>query len=112
MKYIITESKLEKSIIHYLNEMYGDLEEYRVTKYPNTLFIRGRKIYMEHDIENDVLSIDNNLIWSDLKNIFSLSDHEIQHIIDKWVKKNYNIRVKTPRLITNNNLSWMERLIK
>ena len=38
MKYIITESKLEKAVIKYLNKEYGDLEEYTTDKRPDNVF--------------------------------------------------------------------------
>jgi hypothetical protein len=34
MKYIITESQFEDGVIHYLNEMYGDMIKYETEKYP------------------------------------------------------------------------------
>ena len=37
MKYIITESKLEKIILKYLDKMFP-LEEYRMENHPNVIF--------------------------------------------------------------------------
>jgi len=67
MKYIITESKLEKVAIKYLNKIYGNLEEYRTDERPDKVFfIRGKKVFMEQDLENDDLWVDYYTIWSDL----------------------------------------------
>ena len=97
MKYIITESKLENVAIKYLNKVYGDLEEYKTDKHPDSVFfVKDKKIYMEQDLENDDLWIDYYTIWSDLENTFSLEDDEIQSIIKDWVQVTYNLRGVTP----------------
>ncbi len=99
MKYIITESKLEKSIIHYLNEMYGDLEEITSEDWPGMVFfIKGKKIYMDRTINHNYLHIDYDTIWSDLENIFSLDDDEIKLIIKKWMSESYNLMGTKPRI--------------
>ena len=101
MKYIITESKLEKAIIHFLNKGYGDLIEYRTNEYPNSVFyIRGKKVYMEQNLKNGMLWVDYDTIWQDLKMWFSLEYNDIQSVITKWVDRDYNIRGVTP----NNHL--------
>jgi len=38
MKIIITESKLEKAAIKWLNDNYGDLEPFETEKYPDYIF--------------------------------------------------------------------------
>ena len=92
MKYIITESKLERAIIHFLNKMYGDLTEYRTDEYPDAIFyIRGKKIYMERDVKKGALWVDYETIWEDLENWFSLGDDDIEYVIANWVKETYNI---------------------
>ena len=97
MKYIITESRLESAVIHYLNEMYGDLKEYRTDEYPNMVFyVKDKKVYMELSRENGDLWIDYSSIWEDLETIFGLEDEEIERIITKWAKKTYNISRKVP----------------
>ena len=98
MKYIITESKLEKAIIHFLNKMYGDLTEYITDKEPNKIFyIKDKKVYMEQDIEYGRLWVDYKTIWMDLKMWFSLEYSDIQSVITKWVEETYNIKELTPR---------------
>jgi hypothetical protein len=97
MKYIITESKLEKVAIKYLNKIYGNLEEYRTDEHPDIVFfVKGKKVYMEQDLENDFLYVDYDIIWSDLENTFSLEDNKIQSIIKDWVEVTYNLRGVTP----------------
>ena len=88
---------MENVVIKYLNKMYGDLEEYKTDKHPDSVFfVKGKKIYMEQDLENDDLWIDYYTIWKDLRNTFSLEDDEIQSIISKWVEETYKLRGVTP----------------
>jgi hypothetical protein len=90
-------NKLEHIIIKYLNKMYGDLEEYKTDKYPNSIyFVKGKKVYMEQDLKNRRLYVDYGIIWSDLGDTFSLKYNEIQSIITKWVEETYNLRGFTP----------------
>jgi hypothetical protein len=98
MKYIITESKLENVVIKYLNKMYGDLEEYRTDKHPDSVFfIKGKKVFMEQDLEIDDLYVHSDTIWKDLVDTFSLENDEIRHIIKKWAEESYNIKDVTPK---------------
>jgi hypothetical protein len=86
-------NKLEHIVIKYLNKLYGDLGEYKTDKYPDSvLFARGKKVYMEQDLENVALIVDYDTIWSDLENMFSLENDEIKSIINKWVEATYNLR--------------------
>ena len=97
MKYIITESKLEEVVIKYLNKMYGDLKEYRTEKHPDCIFfIKGKKVYMEQDLENDMLWVGYDTIWSDLRDTFSLEYDDVQSIITKRVEVTYNLKGVTP----------------
>ena len=100
MKYIITESKLDRVVIKYLNKEYGDLEEYTTDKRPdNVFFVKDKKVYMEQDLKNGYLYVDYYTIWTDLKNIFGLERHEIQRIIKKWVEETYKLRGVTKGVV-------------
>ena len=98
----------EGSVIHYLNEMYGDLEEYKINEYPSSIFfIRDKKVYMEQDLKNVLLWVDNDTIWEDLENIFSLSYSKVNHLITKWVEENYKLSdFKTQKMIICQNTRW------
>jgi len=97
MKYIITESQFEDSAIYYLNEMYGNLEEYRTDEYPDKVFyMKGDKVYMELNVlleeyGYNFLYVEYETIWGDLKNMFSLKTDEIRQIITKWMEETYHL---------------------
>jgi hypothetical protein len=112
MKYIITEGQFEDSVIHYLNEMYGDLEEYMTSEYPNSIFfVKGKKVYMEQTLESGFLWISYNTIWSDLKFGFGLGRNEIKPIITKWVKKTYKIKGYIPECEENDDNGFWKELL-
>ena len=108
MKYIITENKIEQVVIKYLNKYYGDLEEYRTDKRLNSVFfVKGKKIYMEQDLESKRLYVDYDTLWSDLKDTFSLEYDDVQSIIKKWVEVTYNLRGFTPDInVRGTFLGW------
>ena len=89
--------KIEHTAIKYLDEFYGDLEEYTTDKRPDSVFfVKDKKVYMEHDLKNGYLFVDYDTIWQDLETIFSSEITENQRIITKWVEDTYNIEGVTP----------------
>ena len=83
---------MEQVVIKYLNKVYGDLEEYLTDERPNSVFfVKGKKIYMEHELDDNYLWVDYGTIWEDLEDTFSLENYEIKSIIKKWVESTYNI---------------------
>jgi hypothetical protein len=105
-------NKIEHIVIKYLNKMYDDLEEYRTDKHPDSVFFfKGKKVYMEQELENGRLYVDYGTIWKDLVDTFSLDYNDIQSIIKKWVEETYNLRGVTPGLsVFKLGLRW-KRLI-
>ena len=96
MKYIITESRLDKAVIKYLNMEYGDLKKFiRPDNERSVYYIKNRKIYMEHEVQPGELDIDAS-IWTDLQNIFSLKDSEIQRIITRWAESFWGLKGVKP----------------
>jgi hypothetical protein len=97
MKYIITENKFEQVIVNYLNKYYGDLEEYRTDKHPNTIyFVKNDKAYMEQDVKDKDLWIDPETIWDDLEKTFSLNERQIELIIKRWVGNKFKLKGYQP----------------
>jgi len=96
MKYLINKKQFQDTIIHYLDSMCGDLEEYRTDKYPDSIFfVKDGKTFMEQDLEEKDLWIEST-IWEDLREIFSLTDKQIELFIKKWVAEKYNIKGYSP----------------
>ena len=112
MKYIITESKLEKAVIHYLNNMYGDLYPYKNKRYPESVFylkeevrFKEYRVYMEYFNKNDRMAVDE-IIWSELENIFGLSGYEAHLILKKWIETNFDLYAIPLKM--SNTPRWQE----
>jgi hypothetical protein len=91
MKYIISESRLERLVIKYLStldfkEGYSDTEGFdiiyngdRAISYRS----RDKKLYISTDL------------IADMKSRFNLSQREVMDYVRMWFQDEYNIRVKT-----------------
>jgi len=100
---------MEQVVIKYLNKMYGDLEEYRTDKRPNSIFfVKNKKVHMEQDLKNGMLWVGYDTIWSDLENTFSLEYDDVQSIIKKWVEVTYNLKGVTPHIRNHFFQLWVE----
>jgi len=105
-------NKLEQLVIKYLNKFYGNLEEHTTDEYPDIMFfIKGKKIYMEQDLESGRLLVEYHTIWTDLETIFGLEAPEIQEIITKWVKETYKLRGVRPNYSGYFNHNGWNKLI-
>lgn len=91
MKYIITESKLEKVIMRYLDSL--DLRI--LDKINHIYFIRGdeKHAFIVYDKDNADSIINYELI-DDITNIFSLDGNYSEELIGKWVGNTLNKEVK------------------
>ena len=112
MKYIITESQFEDGVINYLNEMYGDLKEYRTDLHPESLFfVKGKEVLMELNTENMRLEVDCDTIWEDLETVFSIDYDDVENIIKKWMEDTYNLRGVRPERSVRGKPNRWKRLI-
>jgi len=94
MKLIITESKLERLVIKWLNDNYGDLEPFETEDYPDYIFYRrGDKIIFEYCTENGHIFFDYDEFWIQLESYFGFNYNQIQNLTKKWVEERYNLSV-------------------
>jgi len=100
MKILITESKLEKTAINWLNKNYGDLEPFKTGKYPNYIFYRqGKEIIFDYNKENGFVNVNYDEIWSFFESFFGMEYEQIQSLTKVWVEERYNLRVTTTFLV-------------
>ena len=96
MKIIITENKLEKVALSWLNDEYGDLEPFESEKYPDYIFYKkGNNIIFDYNKKNGNVYIDYNKIWSFFESFFDMNDQQIKDLTKVWVEEHYNLRVTT-----------------
>ena len=96
MKIIITENKLERVAINWLNKNYGDLEQFETKKYPNYLFYKkGDKIIFDYNKKNGKVHVDYIEIWSFFESYFDMNHQQIQDLTKVWMEERYNLRITT-----------------
>ena len=97
MRYIITENKLDKVVITWLNNKFGNLKP--IVKGDKTFYINEDRIilfYYYQDEKNGYVYINYNEIWSFLESIFGLESLQIKSIITYWLEETYNLKGLTP----------------
>lgn len=96
MKIIITENKLERVAINWLNKNYGDLELFETDQYPDFLFYKkGGKIIFDYNKKNGVVSISYGEIWLFFESFFGMDYQQIQDLTNVWMEEHYKLRVTT-----------------
>lgn len=95
MKYIITESQLNKMYNSYLNHVFKGLHEKEIYGHSD------RRFWLIND--NVVLNLSplnviwvSDSIWNEVSEMFSLDFKETQEIIKQWVTENLGLEEATP----------------
>lgn len=87
---VITDSRLEKIVINWLNDKYGDLESYETDKHPNHIFyIKDGKIILEYSKINNFLYVSYDEIWSVLESYFNMNYDQVKEILTIWVGQEF-----------------------
>jgi hypothetical protein len=96
MKIIITESRLDRLAINWLNDNFGDLEPFESDIHPNHIFYRkGDEIIFEYNKNNGIVYVDYDEIWLFFESYFSMKDNQIQYLIKIWIEERYNLEITT-----------------
>jgi hypothetical protein len=96
MKYVITESRLERLAINWLNDNYGDLEPYEIEEEPDYIFYKkGNRVIFEYNKNSEAIYVNYDEIWKIFDDYFTMEYEQIQHIIKMWVEEQYNLSVTT-----------------
>jgi hypothetical protein len=107
MKLIITENKLERIIVKWLNSEYGDLEPYETNEHPNYIFfIKNGEVVFDYNKKNGVVIVSFNHIWSFLSSFFGLDNEDIKDLTKDWVEEHYKLRVMTIMNAGDDNFVW------
>ena len=89
MKYIITESRLDKIIFKYLDRIIGNLEKNKgysseiVFAYPNEEF-------GPIGLNNGELSVNYDIIL-EMSSIFNMDEQEVSDKVGEYLKQKYNL---------------------
>lgn len=103
------ENKLDKVIITWLNDKFGNLTE--VVRGYKTFYINEDRIilfyYYQHE-KNGFVYINYDEIWSFLKSIFGLESEQIKGVITHWLEKTYNLKGLTPEELFGQKRDMLE----
>jgi hypothetical protein len=99
MKIIITESKLNKVALKWMNLNFSpdQLEVIKHPDYPNSIFYRKNgKVVMEQRKENEIFWFDYKDIWSFFESFFGMEYQEIQDVLRYWLDEDFKLGGYTP----------------
>jgi len=91
MKYIITESRLNKFILDWLDD---NLTRIDYMSLPRVFFVRDNDGVMFYDKRNGYTSVDGPLIGDDLYYMFNMEPDQIKEIIKLWLTTRHNLEPK------------------
>jgi len=87
-------SKLEKLCIKWLNDNYGDLEQYKPEKYSDYIFhMKDGKCILEYDKKSGYVYVSYKEIWSFFESFFGMNYQQIQDLTKVWVEEQYKKEV-------------------
>ena len=95
MKFIITENKLERAAIHWMNQNFSpdQLEVVENQKYPGSFFYKKNgKVVMEQDKKIKIFWFDYDEIWSFFESFFGFKYKEIQVVLTEWLEETLKLK--------------------
>ena len=101
MKIIITENKLERVAINWLDKKYGDLEPFETKDYFGSVFYKKDNDVIFEYSKKGYVYVSYDEIWSILESFFGMDNQQIQNLIKVWVEEHYNLNVKKITNVTN-----------
>jgi hypothetical protein len=111
MKYIITENKLDKVALTWLNNNFGNLTP--IVEDEKTYYVNEDKLplffYFQKE-EKLYIYIDYDEIWSVLETMFSMGYNQIQEFIPQWLEETYNLKSLIPTVVGPCSLDVLEDL--
>ena len=109
MKFLITEPKLEKIILNYLDD-FLDLKKFQLwtnKKSPHSLFfVKDGKLLLWVDKKHRNFIYEYDDIYQFLRNFFLLNDEQVTEIMYKWFIKKF--KDESFSIIPDNINDWYE----
>ena len=99
MKFIITENKLERVVIHWMNQNFSpeQLEIVKSKHYPDSVFFKKNgKVVMEQDKKNKYFWFHYDNIWSFFESFFGMEYKQIQEVLSYWLEETLKLKGYTP----------------
>ena len=105
MKHNITEYKLNKVALTWLNNNFGGLKP--IVKSNKTYYVNEGRLplfYYYQDTKHGYVYISYDEIWSFLKSMFGMNYQKIQGVIRDWLEETYNLKGLTPIIANTVNI--------
>jgi len=99
MKFIITENRLNKVALSWMNKHFSpdQLEIVTSEKYPNSIFFKkDGVVVMEQDKKYKDFYFDYNDIWSFFEKFFDMEYEQIQEVLRYWLEETFKLEGYTP----------------
>lgn len=95
MKYIITESRLNKLIYNYLDDNFSDLHTELNPRFKQYVYyFKGSEMIFVYTLRTEQVVTEDVYMFSPLENLFSMSQNQLIPIVRDWLSKTYNIPIK------------------
>jgi hypothetical protein len=112
MNIIITENKIEKFTINWLNDNFRDLNIIKSERYPDYIFfIKDNKVIFDYNKIYKIVHLNYNEIWFMLEKFFNLDYDQVRDIPRKWLEEYYNLDIKSIRGVTENHTNIWNNVI-
>jgi hypothetical protein len=101
MKFIITENRLNKVALSWMNKHFSldQLEIVKSEKYPNSIFYKkDGEIVMAQDKKNEYFWFNYDQIWSFFESFFDMEDQQIRDVLRHWLEETFKLEGYTPYL--------------
>ena len=98
MKYIITESQINKVIDKFITYQFEPHEVKKSSKLPDSIFwVKDGEVIVEIYKRRDDFWVRSE-IWKVIRNMFSLEYSETQQVIRDWLEEHYKLGGITPKI--------------
>ena len=101
MKYIITESQMEKATLKWMNNKFSpdQLEVYNSKEFPYIFFYKkDGKLVMARSDKHKGFYFDDDTIWNILYEFFGFDDREIESLLKKWIEQTFGLKGYEPEI--------------
>jgi hypothetical protein len=111
MKYIITESQINKVIDKFITYQFEPHEVKKSSEYPDSIFwVKDGEVIVE--IEDSDYFWVSPQIWENIRSMFSLKYSETQQVIRDWLEEHYKLGGLTPYDVLSYDQTLLEEHYK
>ena len=91
----VNKDQLDRVVIKWLNNHYGNLTVKEISHIPDSVFYVNskNKEIMDYTINNKILHVDSEVLGS-LMDLFKIDQVNVRSVIRKWVYETYDIVVE------------------